>query len=272
MSEVIGLILLLAVLLAPLVCCMCLIGGEIMRAERPFLRNAGVLLLWAVFAVLCLPLCLLVLCIRRWKWAGGLVRVVGLGLVLFSVGFLALTLLGNKEVYETDSFADYRLITGNYDNDRPQAFISSFFPEEIGADFADARWHYKAIRFDTVACEAVLTFRLPAGAAFTAHYAELARHGDPQPFPFNERYGMWVIAAEMQTWTRAERGKEAQPQIDRNIESARVGLILCDREAREFVYYALVVHDGGGTTTAELNHFFALFGIDPAAFEREVCK
>lgn len=272
MAEIIGLILLLIVLFAPLVCCLCLIGVEIAQRERPLLRNAGALLLWSVFAVLFPPLCLLVLCIRRWKWLGGLLRDAGMGIILLAAGFLALSLLGNEVVYETDSLADYRLITGNYDDARPQAFIAGFFPEEIGADFEDAVWHYKAIRFDAVACEAYLEFTLPDEAAFDAHYAGLSVHGAPRPFPFDAKYEMWVIAGDMYTWTRAER-HEDQPETDyRNIESATVGLILCDREARQLVYFALMVHDGGATRTTELNHFFTRFGIDPLAFEQMLAQ
>lgn len=267
MSELIGLIILLLVLAAPLIFCSCLIGGEIMGKERTFLRHTCALLLWSVFAVLCLPVCLPVLCIRRWKWQGGLLRTACFALALLAAGCLGIFLLGNEVTYETESLADYRIITGNYNDRRPQALIDSFFPAEIGEDFADPRWHYKAIRFDSVACEASLTFSLPEEAAFATHYASLARHGTPQPFPFDQRYEMWLIAADMDTWTTAERHK-GEPEADyRNIESARVGLILCDREAHEFVYFALMVHDGGGTRTTDLNHFFTRFRVDPFAFE-----
>ena len=269
MVEIIGVILLLITSAAPLVCCCLLMGKEILWKERSFGKNVGALLLWSVFTVLCAPLCLLVLCIRRWGWIGGALRAVG-GMVLcvmLWVGSLLLTLPAG-EVYETGTLTDYRVITGNYNNERPQAFIDSFFPAEIGADFADPVWRYKAKKFDSTGCEAYLEFALPDEAAFAAHYAGLAQHGEPQPFPFDARYEMWLIAADMDTWTPAERHEGEPATDDRNIESARVGLILCDPEAQAFIYFALMVHDGGATTTADLNHFFTRFAIDPLAFEQ----
>lgn len=271
MVEIIGVILLLITSAAPLVCCCLLMGKEILWKERSFGKNVGALLLWSVFTVLCAPLCLLVLCIRHWGWIGGTPRAVG-GMALCGMLWAGSLLMVQSpaKITETDSLADYRVITGNYDNNRPQAFIDSFFPAEIGADFTDPVWHYKAKKFDSIGCEAYLEFTLPDEAAFAAHYAGLAQHGEPQPFPFDARYEMWLIAAHMDTWTWDER-REDEPETDsRCIESARVGLILCDREARAFIYFALMVHDGGATHTTELNHFFTRFGIEALEFEHAI--
>lgn len=271
--EIIGVILWVMVFFAPLVCCCLLLSREILWKERSFGKTVGALLLWAVFSVLCLPLCLLVLCIRRWGWLGGTLRAVGSAAlwVILLVGGLCLAFPG--EVYETDNLADYRVVTGNYNNDRPQAFIDSFFPAEIGPEYVDAAWHYKAIKLDSIACEAVLTFTLPGQAAFDAHYSDLSRHGEPQPFPFDERYEMWVIDNHIDSWTQAERGRSDRENAHvRNIESACVGLILCDREAQRFVYFALMVHDGGATDETDLNHFLTRFDVDLLTFEQMIAQ
>lgn len=274
MLEIVGVILLLIASFAPLVCCCLLMGKEILWKERSFGKNVGALLLWSALAVLCLPLCLLVLCIRRWGWVGGTLRAVG-GMalcVMLWVGSLLMA-LPSGEITETDNLADYRVVTGNYNNKRPQAFIDSFFPAEIGEDFADPVWHYKAKKFDSIACEAYLEFTLPDEAAFAAHYAGLAQHGEPQAFPFDARYEMWVIDNRMDAWTSAERGHPDSEAPDvRNIEEASVGLILCDREAQCFVYFALMVHDGGATHETDLSYFFDRFGVAMWRFENAICR
>lgn len=274
MTEIIGVILLLITSAAPMVCCCMLVGREILRKDRSFGRNVGALLLWSAFTALCMPLCLLVLCIRRWGWIGGTLRAAG-GVVLCVMLWAGSLLLAlpSGEITETDSLADYRVVTGNYNNERPQAFIDSFFPAEIGDDFSDPVWHYKAIRFDTIACEACLEFTLPDEAAFAAHYAGLAQHGEPQPFPFDGRYEAWVIDNRLDTWTGAERGRPDPEAPDiRRMEAASVGLILCDRETQHFIYFALVVHDGGATNETDLNFFLNRFGVTLQQFEKAICE
>ena len=61
-------------------------------------------------------------------------------------------------VYETNDITDYGIIKGNYDNDSPKKFVSSFFPENIEAYFSDVTYHYKAKKGDTYAYEMYLEF------------------------------------------------------------------------------------------------------------------
>lgn len=275
MLEIIGVILFMLTVLALPVFDGYLIGAELLETKRSFSRNVWFLLLGAVLLVLCSPLALLVLCIRRWGWLSGLLRAVGVAVlwVLLLVGSGLMIILAPVEITETDNLADYRIVTGNYNNERPQAFIDSFFPAEIRADFADPIWHYKARKFDSIACEAYLEFCIPEEAAFAAHYAGLAQHGEPQAFPFDARYEMWVIDNRMDAWTSSERGEPDGENPDvRNIEAASVGLILCDREAQRFVYFALMVHDGGATDETDLNYFFDRFGVALWRFENAICQ
>lgn len=275
MLTIIGVILfMLAVLALPVLDCY-LIGAELLETKRSFGRNVWLLLLGAVFVVLCPPLALLVLCIRRWGWLSGLLRAVGVAAlwVLLLVGSGLMIILAPVEITETDNLADYRVVTGNYNNRRPQTFIDSFFPAEIGEDFADSIWHYKAKKFDSIGCEAYLEFTLPEEAAFAAHYAGLAQHGEPRAFPFDARYEMWVIDNRMDAWTSSERGQPDREVPDvRNIEEASVGLILCEPEAQRFVYFALMVHDGGATDESDLNYFFDRFGVEMWRFENAICQ
>ena len=260
MLELFGVILLLAAVVVPFGVVIWLISKE--KTALP----------WVIFAGLCFPLCLLVLCIRRWGWLRSILWTLG-GIVLWLLLFVGGLLLADPGiVYETQSLDDYRRVFGNYDNERPQALIDSFFPEEIGTDFVNPTWYYKAKRLDSIACEAWLEFTLPDDDAFDAHYAGLTVHGQPQPCPFDARYEMWVIAGDMDTWTHADYNASAPETDYRNIESATVALILCCREEQRFVYYAMQVYDGGGTRTTDLDYIFTRFNISPLAFEAAVCK
>lgn len=61
-------------------------------------------------------------------------------------------------VYETNDIADYGVIIGNYDNENPQEFVFSFFPERIEEYFSNVNYHYKAKKLDTFAYEIYLDF------------------------------------------------------------------------------------------------------------------
>lgn len=193
------------------------------------------------------------------------VLVLSIALVAGSVLLLAMIPV---EVTEMNDPADYLRITGNHNNDSPAAFIATFFPEELGMDFTDVTYHYKAEKFDSIACETYLEFTLPE-EAFPMHVSDLARHGAPKPFPCADGWDMWIIDNHLDTWTSEERG---QPDKDddnaRNIGSARVGLILCNRAERRLVYFALMVHDGGASNTDKFGFFLTRFGIEPLAFDR----
>ena len=116
MTEIIGVILLLILALTPLVIFGWLIATEMRKHTGSVWRFTGKLILWAIFLVLCLPLCLLVLCIRRWGWLSGTLRAVGSAVLwlLLIAGGLMLALPGT--VYETNRLADYRIVTGNFNN------------------------------------------------------------------------------------------------------------------------------------------------------------
>lgn len=231
-----------------------------------------IVLITAVVLLLCALLIAVPVHFFGWRntlWCAlGSAVVLVLSIALVAGGVLLLLAVIPVEITEMNDPADYLRITGNHNNDRPAAFIATFFPDELGADFTDVTYHYKAEKFDSIACETYLEFTLP-GEAFAMHVSALARHGAPQPFPFADGWDMWIIDNHLDTWKRGERG---QPDKDndnaRNIESARVGLILCNQAERRLVYFALMVHDGGASNTDTFSFFLTRFGIDPLAFDR----
>ena len=71
--------------------------------------------------------------------------VIGILLAIPGIfaGMVYLSTANWGEVYETNDIADYGNITGNYNNEPPQTFIFSFFPEAIDESFSQADYHYR---------------------------------------------------------------------------------------------------------------------------------
>ena len=78
---------------------------------------------------------------------GLLLVIIFLPMHMFGLLYVLLSVIsGEGTVTETTDIADYGIIIGNYDNDRPAEFMFSFFPEEISEDFSNVSYHYKAQR------------------------------------------------------------------------------------------------------------------------------
>ena len=83
----------------------------------------------------------------------------------FTVLFLCILGFGQKtRIYETTSIEDYGRYIGNYDNDTPHSFITSFFPAEIDDSFSDVEYSYKAKNWIHIPMKRILNFqfRIPS--------------------------------------------------------------------------------------------------------------
>ena len=167
-------------------------------------------------------------------------------------GFFATT-------YETADPADYLQIEGNHNNGSPERFVKTFFPEELENTFQDVRYHYKAVKFDTSACEVWLEFTLDSDAAFTGFLSEYDRRFSAVPF----RDGWMEYPVSPDLWILMTGDGP-------NWEYAQMGKILFRESDRRIIFWALYVSDGGGTEVSELNRFFTTFGVDPMELATEV--
>jgi len=185
-----------------------------------------------------------------------LLVVIFPGRILCLVGFFA----GYGRIYETNNLRDYGMIKGNFDNDKPEQFIQSFFPYELDSGFQDVSYHYKAIKFDTYAFEAHLEFTISDPASFEQYVAVLASANTFQPFRYDDSY----MECSLEDTYRFVEGDPSGPSIS----NALIGKILYSTAEQKVIYTALGVYDGGATGADELNHFFTVFGIDPTEYER----
>lgn len=177
--------------------------------------------------------------------------------IVYGVSILA----GYGSVYETSDPFDYGKIIGNFDNDTPEEFIFSFFPDGIEESFENVVYHYKAKKFDAYAYEAYLEFTISDSAQFEAFLNAAVDESKCNTFQYDNSYAEFVIS---DVFLLEDSDSADQEHY---ISSAKVGSILFSREKQKFIFVAFGVHDGGGTSATELGYFFDKFNIDPAEFE-----
>ena len=102
----------------------------------------------------------------------GCVVIVALIITLLISAFFYF-LLRPAPVFETNDIADYGIIKGNYDNERPKEFVFSFFPKTIEDYFSDVSYHYKAKKGDTYAYEVYLEFVIQDPQTYNAFIADV---------------------------------------------------------------------------------------------------
>ena len=195
---------------------------------------------------------------RKWKIGCLSVALVVIALV---VSVLCYFLFRPAPVYETNDIADYGVVKGNYDNDTPKEFISSFFPKKIESYFSDVTYHYKAKEGDTYAYEMQLEFVIKDTDKYTAFLSDVIGDAVCEPFYFAPDFQAHYISDEL------ELG-ECREDYRFYISGAKIGLVLFSEEERRFVFVALGMYDGGGANVEELGFFFDRFGIDPEEYAR----
>jgi len=185
-------------------------------------------------------------------------------LVLMSV-IAILLWLAPIQRYETTDIGDYGKYTGNFNNETPRSFITTFFPEEIRDIFTHVVYSYRAEKLDTFAFEAYLEFTIEDPAEFHRYIDELGADKEWQPFAFDSGYMEHSVSNEL---VLGDPSKDEKAQQVYYIEEAMIGKILYSEKDNTIIYVAIGVYDGGGARTDYLSVFFERFGIDPQAYEK----
>lgn len=195
------------------------------------------------------------------KWRIGCFSVA-LAVIVLAVSVFCYYLNRPAPVYETNDIADYGIVKGNYDNDMPKEFVSSFFPERIEEYFSDVNYHYKAKKGDTFAYEMYLEFVIEDTVQYTSFISNVIGNEVCEPFYFAPNYQARYVSNNLRL----------HPSSDENrplcIEDAKIGIVLFSEEEHRFIFIALGMYDGGGANVEELGYFFNRFGIDPLEFEK----
>lgn len=166
------------------------------------------------------------------------------------------------DIYETTSINDYLEIKGNYDNETPEAFIRSFFPEEIDDSFSQLIYHYKAKKLDAYAYECYLEFVIEDPDAYRDFIDQYVDEQACTTFLYDGQFREQSISNVLMVWQ--SQPEEAVYQL----EQAELGKILFSDEQQRVIFIAIGMYDGGGTDTVELGHFWNRFQIDPWEYSR----
>ena len=159
-------------------------------------------------------------------------------------------------IYITDAVADYGVIKGNYDNDRPERFIKSFFPDVIDQGYSDVEYYYRAQKEGDYNFEAYLEFKVPDKEAYEALVESVAGETEISTFVFDPRFSTYEISDGL-IMERAETGEKWQ------ISNAWFGRVLFSEETQTVVYVAMGYKGDASVDVEGLDHFFTKFEIDP---------
>lgn len=196
------------------------------------------------------------------------VEAVGKALLcLIAVGvFLGFVWLiaADGTIYETDSISDYRIITGNNDNERPADFVAQFFPDMIQTSFSDVTYHYTAKKGDEYAFECYLEFVIEDDDAFHSFMMPYSERYKAVEFSPDNSFMEYSISNVLDMdWTMFSNEK-GYP-----IQYAKIGKILYSPDEHRIIFVALGVNAGGGAGTADLHYFFDRFHIDVLAYQMD---
>ena len=183
--------------------------------------------------------------------------VIGILLAIPGIfaGIIYLSTAKWGEVYETNDIADYGNITGNYDNESPQAFIFSFFPETMDESFSQVNYHYKAIYGGAYAYEAWLEFVIEDQTAFEAYVEHLLGGKRLVSFPFDEMYMVYDFENVF------DQNKDYKPNPS---GQNHTGKILVSEQDQRLIFVAYGIH-GDHATLYDLSYYWDQFNIGPIA-------
>lgn len=174
-----------------------------------------------------------------------------------------------EKQYTTTNITDYGNYIGNYDNERVEVFINSFFPKQIEDYFTEIEYSYRAKKGDTCAFEAYLEFVVEDSMQYEKVLADYTEDIQGNAFSYDSKFTEYVYydcfdlvgSLEEQTEQDIESG-------DFGISGAVIGKILCCAEEQRIIFVALGVYDGGMAGTEYLDVYFERFEIDPWEYER----
>ena len=186
-------------------------------------------------------------------------------IILVTVVLSTYVLLCSPKTYHTTDIANYGKIVGNFDNERPSAFIKSFFPKEVSNAFVDVAYSYRAQKLDTYGYEAYLEFRVDDPQVFSKLIESVAESEEWNEFAYDADYMEYCIDDTLHLH-KADRCKEAGYYY---IEYANIGKVLYSAQTQTMIFVAIGVYDGGGTDTRFLSTFFDRFHIEPAQYAQK---
>lgn len=166
--------------------------------------------------------------------------------------------------YSTDNVEEYGKYIGNYNNDIPCEFITSFFPECIDTTFVDVIYSYRAQKGDTYAYEAYLEFVIEDAELYESFIQQKTAQWASKPFLYDSTFTEYTVSDVFEP-TNLNGNINMNTPV--SIRYAKIGKILCSKEEQRIIFVALGVYDGGIAKTDFLTVYFNRFEIDPASYK-----
>lgn len=196
------------------------------------------------------------------KWYFITIEILSFILIIIAFIFIPfLSIVFNGGIYETSNINNYGKITGNFHNDVPNAFIFSFFPDEIEDSFSQIDYHYLAKKGDTYAYECYLEFVIQDPTDYTEFLNGIIERDMCLPFVYDESFKECSISNVLDLETQYSKGVYS-------VGTAEIGKILFSDNEQRIIFVAIGMYDGGGADTSELGYFFTRFEIDPWEYEQ----
>ena len=174
------------------------------------------------------------------------------GIVVFA------TACEDGEIYQTTDIKDYGNFIGTYDDETLKKTILAYFPDEIQDNFEIIKYSYKAIKGDSISCEAYLEFSIDDEEEFDSYVSQMTNETDTTVFEYDSSFREYVKQDYM------DFGSEKH-----NIECADIRKVLYSDETNTMIFVYIFVYDGGYTRANSYNEYFSRFGID--RFEHYDC-
>ena len=155
------------------------------------------------------------------------------------------------QIYETTDIKDYGNFIGTYDDKDLKKYIFAYFPDEIQDNFEIIEYSYKAIKGDSISCEAYLEFSIDDEEEFDLYVSKITNETKTTVFEYDSSFYEYVIQDRMDF-----------SSSKKTIESARIKKVLYNDETNTVIFVFIMVHDGGYTRADAYNQYFSRFGID----------
>ena len=184
----------------------------------------------------------------------GLLMIIAVVMLFIFVG-LPLSARYDGKMYVTTNIADYGNYIGNYNNDKPEKLIATFFPKRIDESFQNVSYSYRAMTGDSYAFEAVLEFTIADKSDFDSYVAAITNTEKRQVFRFDENFVEYILSDDYRLL-----GAPSEPETV-HIDYSDIRKILVSESEQRIIFVALGVFDGGYTPGTFLTTFFDRFEI-----------
>lgn len=203
------------------------------------------------------------------------ITAIVLAVLIFAVGVFALWMWGLYQSMTdwrtTEDVAEYGIIQWNGDNEIPEKFIKSFFPEQIEPYFENVTYKYKALDWCSYNCEIYLEFTIEDQKVFREFVDEHTKGITPVEFAYDPAFDDYVIKNDLYIDVKSQLASAIEEENYFFDYGAEMGRILVDEDSQQIIFTAICVYRCCGGDTDDYD-FYSRFDIDPLEYSDRFCE